>query len=105
MDTQQVDHHAGALRTLTYWAWRLDRWLNRQIGTPYRIILSIGLAVSIAANWKALVSSFQSTTNILFILATVLFQAALLVNQLAQAHQRRRARIRRKAMRNAPTPL
>ena len=95
METQ----HAGGLRLLTYWAWRLDRLLNRRIGAAYRVVLSIGLGVSIAASWNSLVTTFHSATNVLVIVATVVFQAALLVNQLAQVHQRRRARLRRQALR------
>ena len=101
MDVQSMGRSEHGLRAITYWAWRLDRLLNRRMGTPYRILLSIGLAVSIGASWKALVTSFQSTTNVLLILGTVLFQVALLINQLAQAHQRRRARVRRRAMRRS----
>jgi len=95
METQ----HAGGLRLLTYWAWRLDRLLNRRIGGAYRVVLSIGLAASIAASWNSLAASFHSATNVIVIVATVVFQAALLINQLAQVHQRRRARLRRQAMR------
>ena len=95
METQ----HAGGLRLLTYWAWRLDRLLNRRIGAAYRVVLSIGLGVSIVASWESLITSLHSATNVLVIIATVVFQAALLVNQLAQVHQRRRARLRRQALR------
>jgi hypothetical protein len=95
----------GGLRSITYWAWRLDRLLNRQIGSPYRIVLAIGLAVGISQSWTALVSSFHSATNIGVILVTVLFQAALLVNQLAQSHQRRRARTRRQAIKALKPPV
>jgi hypothetical protein len=99
MDAQPASQPPGRLRALTYWAWRLDRWLQRQFGTPYRVVLSAGLVASISASWNALVTTIHSTTNIALIVATVLFQAALLINQLAQLHQRRRARARRKALR------
>ena len=101
METQHAGAASGGLRFITYWAWKLDRLLNRRIGAPYRIVLSIGLAVSITASWKSLVTTFHSATNVLVIVATVVFQAALLVNQLAQVHQRRRARDRRRALRKA----
>jgi len=101
MDTQPAIQPPTRPRGLSYWAWRLDRWLQRQFGTPYRIVLSAGLVASIGASWNALVTSIHSTTNVAVIVGTVLFQAALLVNQLAQLHQRRRARARRKALRGA----
>ena len=99
MEIQHADAPPSRLRLLTYWAWRLDRLLNRRIGAAYRVVLSIGLAASIAASWKSLADSFHSATNVLVIIATVVFQAALLINQLAQVHQRRRARLRRQALR------
>jgi hypothetical protein len=89
-------------RGISYWAWRLDSLLNRRIGAPYRAILAIGLVLSIGASSKALRQSFHSAASVLVIVATALFQIALLINQLAQIHQRRRARLRRRAMRPAP---
>ena len=100
MDAENGRRPGGA-RAITYWAWRLDRWLNRRLGSPYRIVLAIGLAASISASWKALADSFKSTTNVLVILLIVVFQTALLINQVAQVHQRRRARVRRRAFRKA----
>ena len=91
----------GGVRAITYWAWRLDRWLNRRLGAPYRIILAIGLAASISANWKALADSFRSTTSLLVTLLIVVFQTALLINQVAQVHLRRRSRMRRRALRRS----
>jgi hypothetical protein len=73
--------------------------MQRQFGTPYRIVLSAGLVASIGASWNALVTTIHSSTNVAIIIATVLFQTLLLINQLAQMHQRRRARVRRKALR------
>lgn len=90
---------SGGGRAITYWAWRLDRWLNRRLGAPYRIVLAIGLAASISASGKALADFFKSTTNVLAIMLIVVFQTALLINQVAQVHQRRRARVRRRALR------
>jgi len=101
MDVQPANPAQGRLRALTYWAWRLDRWMQRQFGTPYRVVLSAGLVASISASWNALVTTIHSTTNVALIVGTVLFQTALLINQLAQVHQRRRVRARRRAMRAA----
>jgi hypothetical protein len=98
MDAQPASPPPGRLRALTYWAWRLDRWMQRQFGTPYRVVLSAGLVASISASWNALVTTIHSTTNVAIIIATVLFQTLLLINQLAQIHQRRRARARRKSL-------
>jgi hypothetical protein len=99
MDAQPVSQPPGPSHGLSYWAWRLDRWMQRQFGTPYRIVLSAGLVASIGASWNALVTTIHSSTNVAIIIATVLFQTLLLINQLAQMHQRRRARVRRKALR------
>jgi hypothetical protein len=96
-------HEPGGFRTITYWAWRLDRWLNRRLGSPYRIVLAIGLAASISASWKVLADSFKSTTNILLVALVVVFQTALLINQLAQVHQRRKARVRRQVLKRTTT--
>ncbi len=101
----EIQQHAraapGGFRFVTYWAWKLDRLLNRRIGAAYRVVLSIGLGVSIAASWKSLITAFHTTANLLVIIGTVAFQIALLINQLAQVHQRRQARIRRRAVRRA----
>ena len=102
MDAPLHNPPPGRFRSVTYWAWRLDRWLQRQFGRPYRIVLSAGLVASISASWNALVTTIHTTTNIILIVATVLFQTLLLINQLAQLHQRRRARFRRKALQSQP---
>ena len=102
METQPSQQPPPRPHGLTYWAWRLDRWMQRQFGTPYRVVLSIGLVASISATWEALAKSIHSTTNIAVTIATVLFQTALLINQLAQMHQRRRARVRRQALKRTP---
>jgi hypothetical protein len=98
MDAQPDSQPPGRSHGLTYWAWRLDRWMQRQFGTPYRVVLSAGLVASISASWSALVTTIHSSTNVAIIIATVVFQTLLLINQLAQMHQRRRARVRRRAM-------
>ena len=98
MDPQPATPPPARPHGLTYWAWRLDRWMQRQFGTPYRVVLSVGLVASISASWEALANSIHSTTHIAVTIGTVLFQTALLINQLAQMHQRRRARVRRQAL-------
>jgi hypothetical protein len=78
----------------------LDAWLQVHLGRPYRVVLAVGLVVGISASIHDLSRSVSSSTNILKIVGMVLFQLALLINQLAQFHehrQRRRARKHAKA--------
>ena len=82
--------------SLAYW---LDRRLRDRIGLPYRGLLSAGLVIGISGSVNTLTHAFR-TTNALAAIATVVFEVALLINQLAQIyeyrqerHARRRAKV------------
>ena len=87
----------GRLIVGAHW---LDAWLQVHLGRPYTVVLAIGLVVGISASIHDLSRSVASSTNILKIVGMVLFQLALLINQLAQLHEHRE---RRRARRNAKT--
>jgi hypothetical protein len=70
----------------------LDAWLQVHLGRPYRVVLAVGLVVGISASIHDLSRSVSSSTNILKIVGMVLFQLALLINQLAQFHEHRQRR-------------
>jgi hypothetical protein len=74
----------------------LDAWLHVHLGRPYGVVLAIGLVVGITASIHDLSRSVASSTKLLKIVGMVLFQLALLVNQLAQFHEHRERRQARK---------
>jgi hypothetical protein len=82
---------------LAYW---LDRRLRERFGRPYRGILSAGLVIGIVGTVEALSKAF-SKTNIAALATTVVFQVALLINQLAQMHEFRQERRARREARKA----
>jgi hypothetical protein len=86
----------GGPISLAYW---VDRRLRDQFGLPYRGLLSVGLMIGISSSVNTLARAF-STTNALASIATVVFEVALLINQLAQIHEfRQERRARRRARR------
>jgi hypothetical protein len=92
------------LSTLTRWAHWLDLWLHRRIGRPYETILASGIALSIVASVTTLshivdAGGANLRGDILKTVGVVIFQTALLINQLAQldAHRVRRRRRRMRA--------
>jgi hypothetical protein len=72
-------------------AHQLDAWLHHNVGRAYVAILGWGLVLSILASIAKLGNALSS-----FGLITLVFQAALLVNQLAQWHELRERRRRYK---------
>jgi hypothetical protein len=83
-----------------YW---LDDWLRQHVGRFYTTILIWGLVVGIGASLTALGRAFTSGVGLGGKLAVIavaaVFQAALLINQLAQLHEHRERRMRKNAQR------
>jgi hypothetical protein len=94
------------LTTLGRAAYWLDGWLRQHVGRLYTGILIWGLIVGIGASLTALGNAFTTGVGLGGKLAAIAlaaaFQAALLINQLAQLyeHQERR-RTRRKGQGDA----
>lgn len=91
------------LSRLTRYAHWLDLWLHRHIGRLYEFILSIGLGLSIVASATTLVHIVSAggaalQRDVIETVGVVVFQVALLINQLAQLDEHR-ARRRRRRMR------
>ena len=91
------------LTILTRYAHWIDLWLRKHIGRPYESILAVGLALSIAASVTTLSQTISTggasmKGDVVKIVGVVIFQAALLINQLAQLDVAR-ARRRRRRMR------
>jgi hypothetical protein len=91
------------LNTVTRYAHWLDLWLHRHIGRPYESILAIGLGLSIVASATMLghivsIGGAALQGDLIKTVGVVIFQAALLINQLAQLDEHR-ARRRRRRMR------
>jgi hypothetical protein len=88
-------------RGVTGLAWRIDLFLKERLGWPYRLLLSIGLMVGLSESAGTLTKAIGSPTDLALTIVTVIFQAALLINQLAQVnqwrHEQRLRRARRKA--------
>ncbi len=87
------------IRELTRLAHRLDAWLREHLGRPYTVVLAIGLVYGIIASVKALIHEAESRFDVFKLVTAVLFQLALLINQLAQFHEYRQEREARKARR------
>src|SRR5437868_12129303 len=88
----------------------LDRWMHQHFGRPYTALLSIALVLGIIESFSKLVGEIAASNHISIwrIVAVVGFQAALLINQLAQLaeqrDQRRAARAVRKAGADVAAP-
>jgi hypothetical protein len=91
----------------------LDLWLRKHLGSPYLTLLASGLGISIVASLTALAQALTAAkagfeADSLRIAVIVVFQAGLLINQLAQLdeiRQRRRRRRQRKRARATQTPV
>jgi hypothetical protein len=91
------------LRFATRYAHWLDVWLRRRFGRPYTTILAIGIVLSISASIDSLAGVIATGAkalqgDILKTAGVVVFQIALLINQLAQLDEHRQRR-RRQRMR------
>jgi hypothetical protein len=87
---------------LTGLAWRIDQALRAHIGWPYRWILTAGLMIGLSQSATTLAQAFNARTFAslqtgAIAVASAVFQAALLVNQLAQVSEMRRERRERHA--------
>lgn len=80
----------------------IDAWLRLHLGRAYTITLGVGLVYGIIASVRGLSHAVGSNTSILKIVGMVLFQLALLINQLGQFHEYRQERLRRRAARKPP---
>jgi hypothetical protein len=99
-----MDGEEHARTGITGLAWRIDQLLRTYIGWPYRWILSIGLIFGLSESATALARAFNTRTFSSLpaagvAIATAVFQAALLINQLAQVSEVRRERKQRRAAR------
>ncbi len=77
---------------LAFAAHELDGWLHAHYGRIYVAILGWGLVISILGGLRALEHALADGGSGLGPLAVVVFQSALLINQLAQWHDLRERR-------------
>jgi hypothetical protein len=77
-------------------AHELDEWLHLHAGRSYVAILGWGLVLSILASLSALRHALLSGGSGLTAIVVLVFQGALLVNQLSQWHELKARRRRRK---------
>ena len=90
------------IREIAEGAYRLDHWLKLRFGRLYTALLSVGLVGGIIASARSLFHAVGSPQNLAALAVTVVFQLALLINQLGQLHQfRQTVRARREARRLA----
>jgi hypothetical protein len=96
------------LASLSRRAYTLDIWLHENVGRPYIAILGWGLALSILdslhALGRTLAAAADGPGDMIKLLVVLAFQSGLLINQLAQWHERRQKRGRARADRPATTP-
>ncbi len=92
------------LRRLAKSAHELDEWLHEHVGRAYVAILGWGLVASMIASLSVLSHALSRGRSGLTPLAILVFQSALLVNQLAQWHDLRERRRRRKEAVKTPRP-
>jgi hypothetical protein len=81
----------------------LDAWLRQHLGRPYLALLGAGLVYGIIASVFSLGHAMHSRASVLKILAMVLFELALLINQLGQFHEYRQDRRSRREARRRPS--
>jgi hypothetical protein len=86
---------------LANFAWRLDQWMKQHVGRTYTIVLMVGLVASLSANVREVEAQISHAGNLLTITLTVAVDLVLIVNQIAQLHEYRQARLERKAERKA----
>jgi len=77
----------------------LDAWLREHIGRPYLGALWVGLVLGIIATFQELMKDLSRHDSVVKLSLFIAFQAALLVNQLAQFHDYREERRRRREAR------
>jgi hypothetical protein len=90
------------IREIVKGAHALDHWLKLRVGRIYTGLLVIGLVGGIIASVNGLSQAVHSERGLAATAGIVVFQLALLINQLAQFHEYREAvRIRRESRRLA----
>lgn len=77
----------------------LDAWLREHIGRPYLAALWVGLILGIIAAFQDLLKDLGRHDSVVKLSLFIAFQAALLVNQLAQFHDYREERLRQREAR------
>ena len=87
------------IREIMRLAHRIDAWLRDHVGRPYTVILAIGLVYGIVASVRTLIHDAETRLDVFKLVVAVLFQIALLINQLAQFHEYREERAARRARR------
>ena len=86
------------VKTLLLSAHQLDAWLHEHLGRPYTAILGIGLVYGITDGVRGLTAAMaDSTGDGIKVVAMVVFQVALLINQLGQFYEYRQLREARRA--------
>jgi hypothetical protein len=84
------------LNRLARAAHQLDEWLHQNAGRAYVAILGWGLVASIIGSLRLLGHALSTGGTGLSPLIVLVFQTALLINQLAQWHDLQERRRRRK---------
>jgi hypothetical protein len=74
------------IRTILNGAYELDAWLGRSVGRPYHVILGIGLVVELVRRLRDIGEVGASATGLVRVAISVVFFAALFINQLAEFH-------------------
>jgi len=84
------------IATLLKFSSFLDAWLREHFGRPYLGALGVGLVLGIIATFQELLKDLGRHDSVLKLSLFIAFQAALLVNQLAQFHDYREERQRQR---------
>ena len=92
------------LKRLAENAHELDEWLHQNVGRAYIAILGWGLVASMLASLKVLGNALSGGKSGIIPALVLVFQSALLVNQLAQWHDLRERRRRHKQAALTPAP-
>jgi hypothetical protein len=95
------------MHAVTHAFHRLDVWLERTLGRPYHILLSVGLTVEIIRRMAELPGHLKEAPRIAGAIVLVAMNAALLVHQLGEMSHRlspsaRAARRERRRSQNVP---
>ena len=93
------------LKNLASSAHELDEWLHQHVGRAYVAILTWGLVASMIGSATTLGHELSAGEGGLTPLVVLVFQAGLLVNQLAQWHELRERRRQRRGTTTAAVEL
>jgi hypothetical protein len=76
------------ITTIARAAHGLDQWLQRKLGRPYRIVLSVGLIIEIIRRLMELPEKLASAQRLAGLMLVLALDLALLIHQIGEISER-----------------